>query len=130
MQIIQSVVVKQVLTEKSKEKLFETFRAQKLQLQKERDQLLFEMKRLEKSKNFSAGALKKHFEKEIQMRQDKEKLLDFQIEQLHILPIGSELKEKEVQALIEIKVGDIWGDENGQPTIIIRDGIIDEIRLR
>ncbi|MDR6997929.1 YlqD family protein [Neobacillus niacini] len=128
MQIIQSVVVKQVLTEKSKEKLFEKFQAQKLQLQKERDQLLFELKRLEKSKNFSPSALKKHFEKEIQMRQEKEKLLDFQIEQLHILPIGSELKEKEVQALLEIKVGDIWDDKNGQPTIIIRDGIIDEIR--
>ncbi|MFD0825312.1 YlqD family protein [Neobacillus sp. M.A.Huq-85] len=128
MQIIQSVVVKQVLTEKSKENLFEKFQAQKLQLQKERDQLLFELKRLEKSKNFSPSALKKHFEKEIQMRQEKEKLLDFQIEQLHILPIGSELKEKEVQALIEIKVGDIWDEKFGQPTIIIRDGIINEIR--
>ena len=128
MQIIQSVVVKQVLTEKSKEKLFEKFRAQKLQLQKECDQLLFEMKRMEKSKNFSPVALKKHFEKEIQMRQEKEKLLDFQIEQLHILPIGSELKEKEAQALVEIKVGDLWDDKMGKPSIIIKDGIIEDIR--
>ena len=45
--------------------------------------------------------LKTHFEKEIQKREEKQKLLEFQIEQLHMLPLGSELKEKEVQALKE-----------------------------
>ena len=37
------------------------------------------------------------------MRKEKIKLLEFQIEQLHILPLGSEIKEKEVQALVECK---------------------------
>jgi len=128
MQIIQTVVVKQILTENSKKNLFENFQAQKLQLQKERDQLQFEMKRLEKTKNFTPNALKKQFEKELQMRQDKEKLLEFQIEQLHMLPLGSELKEKEVQAIIEVKVGDSWNERQGQPEIIIKNGIIEEIR--
>jgi len=130
MQIIQTVVVKQILTENSKKNLFENFQAQKLQLQKERDQLQFEMKRLEKTKNFTPNALKKQFEKELQMRQDKEKLLEFQIEQLHMLPLGSELKEKEVQALIEIQVGDVWEEQTIQPAIIIKDGIVNEIRMR
>ena len=61
-------------------------------------------------------------------RQEKEKLLEFQIEQLHMLPLGSELKEKEVQALVDVQVGDIWDEGFGDSTIIIRDGIIDEIR--
>lgn len=126
MQIIQTVVVKQIVTETSKQHLFEKFQAQKLQLQKERDQLQFEMKRLEKTKNLSPNTLKKQFDKEMQLRQEKEKLLDFQLEQLHMLPLGSELKEKEVQALIEIKVGDVWEE----PTIIIKDGIVNEIRTR
>lgn len=128
MQLIQTVVVKQILTEKSREKLLKQYNAKRLQLQKECDQLQFELKRLEKTKTFSPNALKKNFEKEIQMRHEKEKLLEFQIEQLHMLPLGSEIKEKEVQALVDIKIGDVWNEKVGQPTIIIKDGIIEEIR--
>ena len=52
MKLLQSVVVKQVLTEKSKEELQEKYHTNILQLQKECDQLRFEMKKLEKSKKF------------------------------------------------------------------------------
>jgi hypothetical protein len=128
MQLIKTVVVKQILTENSRQKLFVQYNTRRLQLQKECDQLQFELKRLEKTKTFSPGALKKHFEKEIQMRHEKEKLLEFQIEQLHMLPIGSELKEKEVQALVEVKVGDVWDERIGQATILIKDGVVEDIR--
>jgi hypothetical protein len=128
MQIIQTVVVKHILTENSKQKLFDKYNAQKLQLQRECSQLQFELKRLEKTKTVSPGALNHHFEKEINRRREKEKLLQFQMEQLHILPLGSELKEKEVQALVDIKVGDEWDERVGQPVIILKDGIIEEIR--
>jgi hypothetical protein len=127
-QIIQTVVVKQILTENSKKKLFNHYEAQKLQLQRENSQLQFEMKRMDKTKNFSPSALRKHFEKEINKRLEKEKLLEFQIEQLHMLPLGSELKDKEVQALVEVKIGDIWDEQIGQTTIIIKDGKIEDIR--
>ncbi|MBO0959138.1 YlqD family protein [Neobacillus sp. MM2021_6] len=128
MQMIQTVVVKQILTENSKQQLLNTYQSRKLQLQKECDQLQFEQKRLEVTKTFSPGTLKKQFEKEIQMRKEKIKLVEFQIEQLHILPLGSELTEKEVQVLVEIRVGDIWDERIGQSAIIIKDGIIEEIR--
>jgi len=128
MKLIQTVVVKQILTENSKQQLFNTYRSRKLQLQKECDQLQFELKRLEKTKSFSPAALKKHFEKEIQTRKEKIKLVEFQMEQLHILPLGSELNEKEVQALVEIRVGDNWDERMVQSTIIIKDGIVEEIR--
>ncbi|PLS06528.1 YlqD family protein [Neobacillus cucumis] len=128
MQLIQTVVVKQVLTEKSKEQLFEKFQGRIMQLKKESDQLLFELKRLERTKNFSSEALKKKFDKEIQIRKEKISLFEFQMEQLHILPLGSEVQEKEVQALIEVNVGDNWDERNGQSTIIVEDGIIKEIR--
>ncbi|MBL4952658.1 YlqD family protein [Neobacillus sp. OS1-32] len=128
MQLIQTVVVKQILTESSKQQLFDQYQAHKQQLQKECDQLHFELKRLERTKTFSPQTLKKHFEKEIQMRKEKIKLIEFQIEQLHILPLGSELKEKEVQALIEVKIGDVWSTSGTQPTIVIKDGIIEDIR--
>ncbi|MGX6441969.1 YlqD family protein [Neobacillus sp. K501] len=128
MQIIQTVVVKQILTEESKQKLLEKYFAAKLQLQKEYQQLQFELKRLEKNKKYQTSLLNKHFEKELQKRGEKEKQLEFQIEQLHMLPIGSELKEKEVQALIEVNVGDVWDEKLTQRTILIKDGMIEEIR--
>lgn len=128
MKILQTVVVKQILTENSRQKLLDKYLERKLQLQKECDQLHFELKRLEKTKKFQISGLKNHFEKEIQKRNEKEKLLEFQIEQLHMLPLGSELKEKEVQALIDLKVGDNWEEKIRQPAIIIKDGIITEIR--
>lgn len=128
MQLIQTVVIKQVLTEKSKQQLFDDYQARKLQFQKECDQLQFELKRLARTKSFSPGTLKKHFDKEIQMRKEKIKLLEFQMEQLDILPLGSELKEKEVQALIEVNIGDVWNDAALNPVIVIKDGVIEDIR--
>lgn len=128
MKILQTVAVKQILTEASKQKLLDQYMAGRLQLQKECDQLQFELKRLEKTKKFQTNSLRNQFDKEIQIRKEKDKLLEFQIEQLHMLPLGSELKEKEVQAIVELKVGDRWEERIGQPAIIIKDGIITEIR--
>lgn len=128
MQIIQNVVVKQVLTEKSKNELLRKYHDNRNQLQKESEQLRFEAKKLERVKKFQPSSLRKHFEKEIHKRQEKMKLLEFQIEQLHILPLGSELKEKEVQTLVEVEVGDHWEDIMKNKTILIKDGIVAEIR--
>lgn len=128
MKLIQTVTVKQVLTEVSKQKLLNKYEALKFQLNKECDQLRFEMKKLEKTNKFQVSSLKKQFEQEIASRSEKAKLIDFQIEQLHMLPLGSELKEKEVQALVEVKVGDSWDEIDKESAIIIKDGIIEEIR--
>ena len=38
-----------------------------------------------------------------------------------MLPLGSELKEKEVQALVEVQIGDSWSKLTGEKTIVIKD---------
>ncbi|MED1202098.1 YlqD family protein [Heyndrickxia acidicola] len=128
MKILQSVAVKQILTEKSKGKLLASYENNRLSLQKECEQLRFECKKMEHTKKFSSPSLKIHFEKEINTRQEKIKLLDFQIEQLNILPLGSELKEQEIQALVDVKVGDHWEEIKNKREIIITDGVITELR--
>lgn len=128
MKILQSVIVKQVLTENSKEKLFSSYHEKKLQLQKECDQLRFELKKLERTKKFPPTSLKIHFEKEISNRQEKIKLVDFQIEQLSILPLGSELAEQSIQSVVDVKVGDDWNTIISDKMIIVKDGFITEIR--
>ncbi|MBS4172492.1 YlqD family protein [Bacillus sp. FJAT-49736] len=128
MKILQPVVVKQVLTENSKEKLLYSYHEKRQLLQKECDQLRFELKKLERTKKFPSTSLKNHFEKEINNRQEKVKLIEFQIEQLNILPLGSEITEQNIQSVVEIKVGDDWGKLTNERMIIVKDGFITEIR--
>ncbi len=128
MKILTTITVKQILTEKSKIELYERFTKRKEELKRELDQLKFEMKRMEKSKKYSSLMLQHYYEKEMNDRHEKIKILDFQLEQLNLLPIGTELKEREVQGLVEVEVGDTWNEVMNGKTIIVKDGIIQEIK--
>ncbi|BCB03330.1 YlqD family protein [Bacillus sp. KH172YL63] len=128
MNVIHTITVKQVLTVKSKDLLMQRYENQKKQLAQECDQLQFEMKKIERGKKYPSHKLKKHFDKELNDRAEKIKLLDFQIEQLMILPIGSELKEREVQGMLDIQVGDNWDEAALSKTIVVEDGKVKEIR--
>ncbi|WP_110112856.1 YlqD family protein [Bacillus sp. CGMCC 1.16541] len=127
MHILQRVIVKQVLTEKSKQELYERFIERKTQLEKEITQLMFQMKQTEKA-HHSSSLLRAQFEKEKENRLEKIRVLDFQIEQLGKLTLGSELVEKEVEGLIEVNVGDDWSQLQQAKTIVLKDGIVIDIR--
>jgi hypothetical protein len=126
--ILHTITVKQVLTESTKQDLSKRYENQKKYLKREYEQLQFEWKKIERSKKYPSHKLSQHFQKEMNEKLEKIKLLDFQLEQLDILPIGSELKEKEVQGMIDIQVGDNWDEEALSKSIIIEDGIVKEIR--
>jgi len=126
--IIQTVEVKQILTDKSKAKLIDSLQVDKVQLLKECEQLKFELRKMEKLKKFDSAKINLYFTNEINLRQEKIKQFEFQIEQIHMLPIGSEIKEKEVQSIIDINVGDNWDEVTTARTIIIKEGIVEEIR--
>ncbi|MFC1284885.1 YlqD family protein [Bacillus paralicheniformis] len=128
MQIIQRVTVMQVLTENSKKKLLASFEERKEILERECNQLYFQLRKHEKEHHNPAAT--ESFKKEIEKRQDKIKMIVFQINQIHTLPLGSEVKEKEIDALMEIEVGDNWHDMTTGKTIVIKDGIVIEIRPR
>lgn len=128
MKIIKPVTVKQLLTETSKRTMLEKFRSQMFQLQKECEQLRFELRRHEKERKYDKGTLRLKFEEEIKRRQEKNKLLEYQIEQLEILPLGSELNDGEVETFLEVEVGDDWEWVAAESAIIIKDGKVYEIR--
>lgn len=130
MKILQKVNVKQVLTEQSKDQLLKKYERNKQQLEKECDQLFFEMKKLERNRKYPSGGLKTQFDKEIDLRKERIKMIEFQIEQVEILPLGSELQDQEVSAMIDINVGDHWEEKVSGRTIVIKDGIVTEIRER
>jgi len=126
--ILQTVEVRQILTENSKAKLIHSLQLKKDQLNKECEQLKFECKKMEKLKKFDPTKIKQSFTNEIDIRQEKIKQLDFQIKQIHMLPLGSEIKENEIQAIVDLNVGDNWDDLMATRTIVIREGIVEEIR--
>ncbi|MHC5253295.1 YlqD family protein [Listeria kieliensis] len=128
MQIVQKITVKQVLTEKSRAELLTYYSEQRKLLEKEREQLLFEQKKVEHKNRYQKEQVSDYFEQEMQVRKEKMKLVDFQMEQLGILPLGSEIREREMEALIEISVGDKWDESLFDKTIVVTDGIVTEIR--
>ncbi|HEX6923727.1 MAG TPA: YlqD family protein [Bacillales bacterium] len=128
MKIIKPVAIKQVLTETSKQAMLEKFESQMFQLQKECEQLQFELRRNERERRYDKGSLRQKFEQEIERRHEKNKLLEYQIEQLNILPLGSELNDGEVETVLEIDIGDDWEQAAAESAIIVKDGKVHEIR--
>src|SRR5699024_5375722 len=124
MKIIKKVTVKQILTPTSKEHLKEDFQKQKMQLEQECEQLMFEKRKLMQRSNLSKESIKRKFAQEINNREEKISLIDFKLNQLERLPYGAEIVETEVDALVEVNVGMNWYEEVQQQTIIIKDGIV------
>ncbi|MED4532540.1 YlqD family protein [Metabacillus fastidiosus] len=126
MKILQRVSIKQVITEKSKEQLVTQFKKRKQQLERERDQLYFELKKMNKTKK--NPDIRAKYTKEIEKRYEDIKNIQFQLEQVHILPLGTEIKEKEIDAIIEVNEGDNWDELIKEKTIVVKDGIVEQIR--
>ncbi|MBP2077632.1 YlqD family protein [Oceanobacillus polygoni] len=124
MNIIKKVVIKQIVTEKSKEKIYRNFHDHKLRLEQECQQLLFEKRKLQNKAGSSKQEIEQRFQQEINNRKEKIKLLDFKISQLETLELGSEIIEKEVEALVEVKVGSNWNEIMEEQVIVIKDDVV------
>src|SRR5690625_6638956 len=96
MKVIQKVLIKQVITKESKQKLSESFKNRRIQLEQECQQLLFEQKKIQAKSTFSKEEIRRRFKREIDRRKKKIQQLQFKLEQLEILDIGSEIVEREV----------------------------------
>lgn len=124
MKLIQPVRIVHILTQKSKADLYKTFTEQQLRLEQECQQLLFEQKKLQHQMKDNQQTVAEKFQKEINDRKDKQHQLTFKLEQLESLPLGSEMVEKEVDALVEVSIGSKWDVLMKQATIVIEDGIV------
>ncbi|ASN05749.1 YlqD family protein [Virgibacillus necropolis] len=124
MKIMKKVLIKQVLTEKSKEELRQNFANHKMRLEQECQQLLFEQRKLQNKSGVSKQEVYQRFQQEIKNRKEKMKLVDFKLEQLDMLELGSEITEKEVEALVEVKVGTHWDQIMVESAIVIKDDVV------
>ncbi|MEJ8776947.1 YlqD family protein [Pseudogracilibacillus sp. ICA-222130] len=124
MQIIQKVIVKQMITENSKYTLRKKFEHEKKQLELECQQLLFEQRKLMNKLTQSKTEVEERFEAEINFRKDKMLMIDFKIEQLEALEIGSEIIEREMEAIVPVEVGADWETLMKERIIVVKDNII------
>lgn len=128
MKIIQTVHVYQILTSDNKRSLLHKFEAEKAKLLKEVDQLSFQLKRLDKmnKRQHSSVETNNHLKKGLENRREKISMLDFKMDQVQLLPLGSEIKETEVQAIVDVNIGDEW-EKLMNKKIVIKDGVVDQI---
>ncbi|WP_051541221.1 YlqD family protein [Caldalkalibacillus mannanilyticus] len=132
MKIKRPVQVKVILTETSKNDLSLEYQERLSQLNLELEQLRFQSKKMihdasKKSPDLQRLTLEKLRQEEKRKNEQIENL-QFQIEQIDLLPIGTEILHSTIESEVEIKVGDVWEDLMKSSEIIIRDGIVHEIR--
>ncbi len=95
-----------------------------MRLEQECQQLLFEQRKMNNKTAFSKQDIAQKFHEEIELRKDKIKAIDFKMEQLEILAIGSEILENEVEALVEVEEGTHWSKLMNDEAIILKDDIV------
>ncbi|ADH99229.1 YlqD family protein [Salisediminibacterium selenitireducens] len=130
MQIIKKVVVKQILTEDSRDRLKEQFLSRQYQLTKELKQLEFVLHKKMKentSQNYQQS-LKASFDKEVAKRKERLRQLELKLGQLDELELGSELREGTIQMIEEVEEGDNWDEVMKGTEIVIKDGLVHELR--
>lgn len=129
MKVIKRVVVKQVLTEESKKELLEKLTGEIKRLRIECEQLNFEKRKSLKYNEADAhDFIDGRFTEEIRQRQQKIDSLQFQIDQLNKLPLGTEVTETELETLVDINVGDDWDSVMSPAVIVIKNGKVIALR--
>lgn len=128
MKIIRKTTVKQVITDQSREKLIAYFENKIIETKKQLDQLQYEKKKLLFQKKFDRNKLENRFRIEEMKREQNIDWYEFQLEQIKQLPNGSEIFEREVDEIIEVSIGSKWDEIAEDRTIIVKDGIIVEIK--
>jgi hypothetical protein len=132
MKIIRPVQVKVILTEASKIELEKEYQDRLDQTKIELEQLRFQGKKIlhdaGKKGSDQIRVMQEKLRNEEKKKNEQIEHTQFQIEQLQLLPIGTEILHSTVDSEVEINVGDVWEDLMKNGEIIIKDGIIHEIR--
>jgi len=132
MKIKRPVQVKVILTETSKNELAIEYQERLNQLKLELEQLRFQTKKLLHDASKKSPEQQRLYQERLKNEEKKmnEQIenMQFQIEQIDLVPIGTEIHHSTIESEVEIKVGDVWEDLMKSCEIIIRDGVVHEIR--
>ncbi len=112
--------------------LLAEYQRQMKQLQDELELWQFQGKKLvseaqKKSSDARAQVLDK-IAREERIRKEKLEILQFQVKQVENLPLGSEILYTTVESSVQLSIGDIWQEVVGGTEIVLKDGVVHEIR--
>lgn len=123
----KKVYIKQVLTEATKNRLSERFLKEKMQFEQEYQQLELSERRLLKRYPTRRKDVNQRFIKERNKKLEQIKQVIEKKTQLETLSHGAEYVEKEVETLVQVKVGMESEYLLSPGTILIEDGIVKRI---
>ncbi|GAE24225.1 hypothetical protein JCM9140_137 [Halalkalibacter wakoensis JCM 9140] len=130
MKLLRDVVIKQVLTKKRKAKMIQELQGKLQQVNREIEQLKFHLHKAtkESGNKHDQQEIRARYMKDIKNREAKASSILFKVKQMETLTEGIELSEGTVSSIIEVRKGDPWPEMHQPAEIVVKDGIIEEIR--
>ncbi|GMA61754.1 YlqD family protein [Alicyclobacillus fastidiosus] len=132
MEIRQPVAVKLVLTEATKQQIIQEQRRQIEQVMNELEQIETQGKEALAQAMAQGGELaqqvRQQIENEKNTREHRREELFQQMQQIQQMELGTEIQNMTVETVVSVKPGDDWTKVLLGAEIIVRDGIIQEIR--
>ncbi|EJY55871.1 hypothetical protein URH17368_1590 [Alicyclobacillus hesperidum URH17-3-68] len=132
MVIRQPVAVKFILTEAAKQQIIAEQRRQIEQVMNELEQIEEQGKQAIEQAMAQSGELAQQVrlqvENEKRVREQRREELFQQMQQFQQMELGTEIQNMTVETMVEVKPGDDWTKVLLGSEIIVRDGIVVEIR--
>lgn len=127
------VPIKLILTEQTKQGIIGEINGAIQQIQNELDQIDFQSRKAlqdaEKAGNQQAvAAIQGRVQQEVGMRMERREQMMQQLVQIQQSEIGAEIPGGQIDTSVEIRVGDVWEDVVQGTEIVLRDGVVVEIR--
>lgn len=130
--IRQPVAVKFILTELTKQQILTEHRRQIDHLTEELEQLEIQGKEALEQAMAAGGdvaqQVREQIEQERMNREQQREQLIQQIQQIQQMELGTEIQNMNVETSVNVRVGDDWGKILRGAEIVIKDGIVYEIR--
>lgn len=126
------VQVKIILTEDTKAQITGEINQAIQGIQRELDQIDFQSRKAlqdaEKNGPQALNAVQARINQEVGMRMERREQMMQQLVQIQQSPIGSEIPGGQIDTNVEVRVGDVWEDVIHGTEIVLRDGMVVEIR--
>ncbi|MFD1677237.1 YlqD family protein [Alicyclobacillus fodiniaquatilis] len=132
MDIRQPVAVKLILTEGTKQQILQEQRRQIEQVMNELEQLESQGREALQQAMAQGGdfaqQVRQQLENEKNTREQRREELFQQMQQIQQMELGAEIQNMTVETVVSVKPGDDWSKVLLGAEIIVRDGVIQEIR--
>lgn len=130
MKLLRTVTIKEVVTAEKKEKMIREFELEINQYKRELEQLTFQLYKATRNvqNKQERQSVRIRYNEEINKRKERLESINFKVQQLHKLELGTEIHAGTAESIVEVNVGERWPDGMNQTELVIRNGIIHEIR--